>query len=349
MKNKSVGQTCLAIIMLMGIAICPAGAQESPGTAAKPAPTPTAPPAGPAKSAAPAPTESPDTVVLKVGAAQVTKGDLDFLISNLNPQGRQALALHGRRPFADWYVNSLVLSQAAESDHLESVPEVRQRIELQRQQLLASAEMEKLRKEVQPSPEEITQYFMAHQPDFERVQMRQFLVRKRPEGSKATSAGLTAEEARAKADAIRKAVTDGTDLKKVSEQFGVPNVVLIDMDPRPIRRHSLPPAMDEVAFSLKDGEVSPPIDMPQAIVLIQVSGHVHPEQKEVAAEIESTLHQQKLEAKLEDLKKKTGVWMDEQYFNAPPAKPPVPAAPPAGPAQGTPGPRPPGTVQAPKQ
>jgi hypothetical protein len=352
-KLKSVWQTCLVTIMLAGFAVCPAVGQQT-GVAAKPAqkpasPSQTVPPTtgGTPSGATPAaqPVEPPpDKVVLKVGAAQVTRGDVDFLISNLNPQGRQALAMRGRRPLADEYVKLLVLSQAAESDHLESVPTVRERIELQRQQTLANAEYEKLIKDLQPSPEEVTQYFTAHQPDFEKVQARQIMVRKRPEGAKPGTLGLTADEARAKAEAIRKAVVDGTDMKKVTEQFNVPSVVTIDAEPRAVRHRELLPALDAAAFSLKDGEVSQPIDMPQAVVLVQVTGHVHSEQKEVAAEIENTLKQQKLEAKLEDLKKKSAVWMDEQYFTTGPATPPAPGA-----APPTLGPQPPATGQAPKK
>lgn len=352
MKLKSVWQTCLAMILLAGFAVRPAVGQQT-GTAAKPAQTPaspsqTVPPStagtvgGPVPAAHPAEIP-PEKVVLKVGAAQVSKGDMDTLISNLNPRDRQAVAMRGRRTLADEYVKLLVLSQAAESDHLESLPAVRERIEFQRQQILAGAEVEKLIKELQPSPEEVTQYFTAHQSDFEKVQMRQLTVRKRPEGAKQATLGLTAEEARAKAEAIRKALVDGTDVKKVTEQFSIPNVVMIDAEPRAARHHEMMPAVDTAAFSLKDGEISQPIDMPQAVVIVQVTGHVHPEQKEVASEIESTLKQQKLEAKLEDLKKKSGVWIDEEYFTTAPATPPVPVAPPV------PVPQPPATGQTPKK
>jgi len=88
------------------------------------------------------------------------------------------------------------------------------------------------------------------------------------------------------------------------------------------------PALDKAAFELKDGGVSDSLDTPQALVFLQVVGHHHADQKEVAADIENTLRQQKLEAELAGLRTKTNVWMDEDYFKsqaapAPPQQPPA--------------------------
>lgn len=345
MRNKSLRQVCMAIIMLVGIAVCPVRGQQPSGAAAKPAQNPASTPDNQPKAEAPGAVMSPEEVVLKVGDAKVTKADIDYLIGNLPAQNRQVLALQGRKPLGDEYAKMLVLSQQALNDHLESNPSVRQNLELQRRRILAGAELEKLSKEIQVSPDEVTQYYTAHQPDFERVQMREFSIRKRPANSTDAKLGLTAEEAKAKADAIREAVTDGTDIKKIAEQYkdpNAPNVVTIETEPRPVPRHVLLPALEAAAFSLKDGEVSQPIELGQLVYLIQVTGHTHAEQKEVTAEIETKLKQQKFEAKLADLKKQVGVWMDGQYFTGPPTRPPVPAA-------VTPSTPPPAPGQAPKQ
>jgi len=356
MKNKSIPQLCLAIMMLLGVAVCAATAQQPSAPAPKPEQTPAktlpqappppagAPNAGPASTPA-APGIAPDAVVLKVGDIKITKGQIDSIIGGLDPRSRQSLAMQGRKQLGNQYLELLVLFQQAMNDHLDSLPAVREKIELNRETLLANAEFEKLNQELQVTPDDVAQYFNQHQPDFEKVQMRQFFIRKRPTGATDPKMGFTEEEAKAKAEAIRKAVTEETDLKKVAEQFKdpkAPNLVTIDLDPRPVRRHSLMPALDAAAFSLKDGEVSQPIDVPQGIYLIQVASHVQADQKDVTAEIENILKPEKRRAKLEDLKKQLGVWMDEQYFSgpmpqaaAPPAAPPE--APPKTAAGGVPG------------
>lgn len=57
------------------------------------------------------------------------------------------------------------------------------------------------------------------------------------------------------------------------------------------------------------------------MVLLQVVGHRHADLKEVSAGIENTIRQQKFEAAVNDLKKKTSIWLDEDYFKAPQAAP----------------------------
>ena len=60
------------------------------------------------------------------------------------------------------------------------------------------------------------------------------------------------------------------------------------------------------------------MDTPQAFIVVKVFGHQRPELKDVATEIETKLRQQKLDAEVDDLKKKAGVWMDEDYFKGKP-------------------------------
>ncbi len=101
------------------------------------------------------------------------------------------------------------------------------------------------------------------------------------------------------------------------EDFKAPNDVMIDAEPRTVRRGQLVATLDKAAFGLKDGELSLPLDTQQALVLLQVVGHRHSDLKDVSAGIENTLRQQKFEAAVNDLKKKAGIWMDEDYFRAP--------------------------------
>jgi parvulin-like peptidyl-prolyl isomerase len=93
--------------------------------------------------------------------------------------------------------------------------------------------------------------------------------------------------------------------------------VIIEPEPRSIRRGGLRPEMEKAAFALKDGEVSEVFDLTQALAFFQVTGHSRAELKDVSTQIEETLHKQKIDAAMQDLKKKTAVWMDDQYFAAP--------------------------------
>jgi len=278
-------------------------------------------PTAASKPPAPAvqPSEPPDKVVLKVGDQQFTKADLDFLVENLNPQAQRTLATQGRKQLGDQFALVVMLSQQAHSHNLDQTPAFQHKLAVQKQQLQAQAAYDEIVQQAKVSPEEISQYYSAHSAEFDEVMIRQFVVRKRAVNAQ-TGLGLAPEEAKTRAEAIRKEVVAGTDIKKVTEDFKAPADVIIEPEPRGVRRGSMRPEMEKAVLALKDGEVSEVFDVTQALVFFQVTGHTRVELKNASAQIEETLGKQKVDAAMEDLKKKTAVWMDDQYF-APPTAP----------------------------
>jgi len=334
MKNRNARHSIWAILVfILSIALPAAGQQATPAAkpAAQPAAKPSTPPAS-VKTEPEAGPGTPDKVVIKVADRKVTQSQIDFLIENLNPQAKQSLESVGRRPLGEEYVRLLLLANAAEAEHLQDSPEIRDRIELQRTQMLAQVEYDKMAKEITVTPEEVGKYYTEHKPDFESAEVREFVVRKKPEGAKEGTPGFPEAEAKAKAEAMRKALVPGADIKQVTKDFGITNVVMIDAEPRTVRRKQLLPELDKAAFELKDGEVSEPLETSQAIVFLQIAGHHTSELKEVEKDIESRVRQQKLEEEMGDLRKKSDVWLDEKYFETPltdttPAPAQAPAAP----------------------
>lgn len=294
-------------------------------------------PAG--QSAAPSPSagsasaqESPQKVVLKVGNTQVTKEEIDYLIKNLRPQLQRAIAERGRKPVGNEYAMMVLLSQKAESEHLDTSPDFQRKIKLDKLQMLAQEEYRIMEESIQISPSEISSYYNAHKSDFEQVKFREFGVMKKPADAKAGTPGLSDTEARARLAAIRKAIEAGTDIKEVAKKFDVPRVVVVNPEPVTARRGEMPPALDKVAFALKDNQFSEPVDTAHSVVLLQVLEHQQPTEKDVSDQIENVLRQQKLQAALDDLKAKANIWMDPEYFKETASSPvPAPSAPPAAP------------------
>jgi hypothetical protein len=296
-------------------------------------------PAGPAPSAAAA-AQSPslDKIVLKVGDESVTQGEVDGFIQGLSPQTQKTLATQGRRSLGDEYALMLILSQDALRHHLDSTPSFHQMLALRRRQLLATTAYQEIVRQAAVTPEEISKYFAAHPSEFDEVRIHQVVIRKKPEGAKEGTPGLTAEEAKTRAEEVRKALSSGDDPKKVAEQFQVANVVRVDAEPYAVRRGTLRADMEKAAFELKDGQVSEVFDLPQSLVFFKVASHKVGELKDVSSQVENTLRQQKINSALEELKKTANVWLDDAYFAAPSqpggqeaVKPPVlpggPAAP----------------------
>jgi parvulin-like peptidyl-prolyl isomerase len=323
-------QTCLRRTSKLLIALLVSGLLTS--TVFAQAPKPAAAGATPAqekpadtKAATP---DSPEKVVLKVGSQQFTKADIDFLVENLAPQAQQALATQGRKPLGDQYATIVMLAQQARTLHLDQSPAFKRQLALQEQQLEAKAAYEEINKQVQVTPADVQQYYTAHTSEYDQIMLRQIVVRKRATDTPAaagkppasTGPGLPPEEAKTRAEAIRKELAAGTDVKKVIENFKSPGDIIIDAEPHTVRRGSMRPEMEELAFALKPGEVSKTFDVPQAVVLFQVTEHGRVELKDVTPEIERSLRQQKVEAAMAEVKKKTTLWMDDQYF-APAPKP----------------------------
>lgn len=270
----------------------------------------------PAASQSAAETSS-QKVVLKVGEAQVTKAEIDYLISSLSPQAQKALATRGKRPVGDEYAMMVLLSEKAKSEHLDATPEFQRRIALEKLQLLAQAEYRRIARNITVSQEEISTYYNAHKAEFEEARLREFVVRKKPANAKPGSPGLPVVEAKARLAAIQKAIEAGGDLKQVAKQFDVPNTVIVNPEPVTVRKGEMLPALDKAAFELKDNQFSQPVDTPRALVLLQMVKLQQPDLQAVSGEIENSLRQQKIKSTLDDMKAKANIWMDPEYFKAP--------------------------------
>jgi hypothetical protein len=307
MENRKVWGICLAMIVSAG----GAGGQQS----ATPPKTIEARSTSAATSAQMPAADSAQKVVLKVGSTQITESEIDAVVSRLGVKAKAIVSVQGLRPVAEDYTKMLLLSQRASDERLDLTPDIRFQLQLQRVETLAQAEYDKMAGELQISQEEISQYFTAHRPEFETVQVQEFLIRKRPQGTEDPKQGLTPEEARSTAESIRKALLSGTAVEEVAKTFDTSiSVMLVDQRPRTLRRAEMKPILQKATFDLPDGGVSEIVDTAQALIVVKVFAHQHPELKEVTAEIRNKVQQQKLDAEVDAMKKKAGVWMDQEYF-----------------------------------
>src|SRR5438094_1313479 len=256
MNQKNVPKThaALAVLFAAGVLAAEAYAQHPPAGAAGGADGPQQTP-----KAASVPSNK---VVLKVGEQQATADDLNFVLHSLNEQDQRAVESQGRRPLGEQYAVTLLLARQGAQDHLDASPDFRRQEAWERAQRLAQAEYEKMARAIKIDAIEVGQYYTQHPKDFEQVEVRQVGIRKKAEGAKPESPGLTAQDAEAKADAIRKALMAGADIQKISADFAVPNVVFIDPATKKLQRGQLSAGLEKI-FSLKDGEVSSPFSTPQ--------------------------------------------------------------------------------------
>jgi hypothetical protein len=264
-------------------------------------------------------------VVLKVGDAQVSQADFESRINDVEPQGdadKAGPSDKERRKLGDDYASVLMLSQQAIANHLDSSPEIARQLAVARMQVLSDAEFASLMKQADPTSEEIKKYYSAHLADYEEVHIRRLFIWKRKEKAK-DAPPLSSQAAKASADRIRQAYTPGSE-KKLADDLRKSGEGMFDPAPLTFPRGELSPQMEKVAFALKEGEWSEVEDTPAALLLIQLVKRERQALGVVSPDIEKDLQAKKMEALLDDLKKKAGIWMDEQYFGT--AVAPVPGA-----------------------
>jgi hypothetical protein len=267
--------------------------------------------------AATAPTQqvssSDGRVILKVGTAEVTQEEFDSRIRDLEPQGGDSETEKGRRRLGDDYASVLMLSQQAVATHLDSSPEVIRKLAINRIQVLSDAEFASLMRQADPTKEEISKYYSEHLADYDQVRVRRLFIWKRRDDAK-DGPVLSSQAARARADQIRQAYASGTDPRKLSADLSKSGEGLLDPEPLTFSRGELSPQMEKMAFALQQGEWSEVEDSPARLLLMQLVKRDRRPLEQVSSRIEKNLQDDKMESLLDDMKKKAGIWMDEQYF-----------------------------------
>jgi hypothetical protein len=256
-------------------------------------------------------------VVIKVGNQQVTEEEFETRIKDLEPEGGDpdsgGQSEKDRRDLGEDYASVLMLSQKAEADHLDATPEIRRQLEIARLQVLSDAEFAKLMREVKPTPDEISAYYNGHSSDFEEVQVRRLFIWKGSDSKSGQS--LSSQDAHALAEKIQKELASGADPAKVSAELKDKEGGMLDASLLTFPRGELSAKMEKVAFRLSPGQWGDVEDTPESLISIQlVERNTRPLQQ-VTSLVENQLQSQKMKAKLDDLKTKSGVWLDQKYFS----------------------------------
>jgi hypothetical protein len=251
-------------------------------------------------------------VVVKVGGEQITQADFESYVSTLEAQ--QGPADLSRQAIGENYASLLMLAQQAAAKHLDVSPEVLRQLAIDRTQILSNAEFAALKLQAKPTPEEISAYYSAHLDDYDVVEVRRIFIWMKGDGSEAGRT-LNSADAHALADAIRQAYASGSDPAKLIHN---PNDVVLDKEPLTFQRGELPEKMAKPAFSIKEGEWVVLDDTPAALVLLQLVKRSRLDLNEVSVSIDKKLQAEKLRAELDNLKKQSGVWLDQAYFASAP-------------------------------
>ena len=285
-------------------------------------------PAPPPPIAAPPPAD-PNAVVITVGDHKITAGEYDELVKNLQPQYQQIARGPGRRQFAQNLVELSVLSGAAEKAELDKQPETKVQLEFQRENILAQAMFLHLQQTTPVSDADIQTYYDAHKSDYETLTARHILIRVKGAPMPATPGKpeLSDDEAKARAESIRKRIQDGEDFAKIAKaESDDTSSGEKGGDLGEFKKGMMVPPFEKAAFALKPGDISEPVLSPFGYHIIQVQTHTTKSLEEAKADILTKVKPELARKAVADLTGKTKVEISDSYFGPAPA-PPAPASP----------------------
>ena len=319
------------LIVSLGAACLAAQTPANPASGSSPAHvavTPGVPAVTPPQAAV-----SPDKVVLTVGDEKITAAEFDLLIDSLPPQA-QAQFRNQKRTFADSLVRLKVLYQEAHKQKMDENPKIQRQVELQKENIVASALMQEMIANAQVDDATARQYFDQHKSDYETAHARHILIRIKgsPLPVQPGKKDLTDEEALAKVQELRKRLLAGEDfaaLAKAESDDVRSGANGGDLGPE--KHNQTVPPFDQAIFSLPIGQISEPVKTQFGYHIIKVEQREVKTFDEVKPEIEKRLRPELARSAVENLEKKTTVVLDESFFGPPPASPTA-ASSPAAPA-----------------
>ena len=245
------------------------------------APPTGAPPAPPAMTAKPA---DPNEVVIAVGDQKITAAQYDQLVKTLPQQYQEIARGAGRRQFAQNLVELTALANEAAKRNIDKDPDVALQIAFQKQNLLAQAMFQNLSQSLPVSDADVQAYYDAHKSEYETLTARHILIRVKgaPMPGAPGKPELSDDEAKAKAEAIRKRIQGGEDFAKVAQAESDDTASGAQGGSLGEFKHGMMvPPFEQAAFALKPGEISEPVKSDFGYHIIQVQTHVT---KDLAAE-----------------------------------------------------------------
>jgi len=310
-------------LILMGLALSASVvmAQDKPAatTTAKPATTTTATAA------------TGDPVIITAGDIVIKQSEFESALKTL-PAEYQSYAMGpGKKQFGEDYLRMKMLAQMGYKSGLQNDPSVQQQLALMKDNLVANAQLAQIDKSVTLGDAELQKIYDANKKDYEQVKAKHILIAFK--GSPAAQPGkpeLTEEQAKAKAEELKKQIAGGAKFEDVAKKESDDTGSGANGGELGAFGHGqMVPEFETAAFAAKVGDVIGPIRTQYGYHLIRVESHEYTPFAGVKASIEKKEHQKAVQAKLEELKTEAKPVFSDTYFAPPAAAAPAESATPS--------------------
>ena len=169
---------------------------------------------------------------------------------------------------------------------------------------------------------EIQAYYDAHKSDYEVITARHILIRVKgaPFPGVPGKPELSDDEAKAKAESIRKRIVGGEDFAKIAKEESDDTASgAKGGDLGEFRRGTQVPPFEQAAFALKAGDISEPVQSPFGYHIIQVQSHSAKSVGDAKEEILAQMRPELARKAVDTLTNKTKFDISDSFFGPPPA------------------------------
>ena len=268
-----------------------------------------------------------DPVIITAGDIVIKQSEFESALKTL-PAEYQSYAMGpGKKQFGEDFLRMKMLAQMGYKAGLQNDPAVQQQLALMKDNLVANAQLGQIDKSVTLNDADLQKIYDANKKDYEQVKARHILIAFK--GSPAAPQGkpeLTEEQAKTKAEAIKKQLDGGAKFEDLAKKESDDTGSGANGGELGAFGHGqMVPEFEKAAFDAKIGDVIGPVRTQFGYHIIKVDSHEYTPFETVKATIEKREHQKALQAKLDSLKSDAKPVFSDAYF--PPPPPPAAAAP----------------------
>jgi len=274
-----------------------------------------------------------DPVIISAGDISIKQSEFENALKTL-PEQYQAYANGpGKKQFAEDYLRMKMLASKGAKEGLDKDSDVLQQLALMKENLVANAELKKIDAGIKISDADLKKIYDSNMRDYETVKASHILIAfKGSPAAQKDKPELTEEQAKAKAEDIRKKLVAGADFaetaKKESDDTGSGSR---GGDLGAFGHGQMVPEFEAAAFAAKAGEITPVVRTQFGYHIIKVEEKSATGFDTVKATIEKNEHQKRLSAVLDAMKDSAKPNFNATYF-PPPPPPAAEAAPVPAPA-----------------
>ncbi len=286
------------------------------------------PPAAPAPAAA---AKQADPIVIAAGDLSIRQSEFEAALKSLPAEYQQYAQGPGKQQFAEDYLRMKMLAAEGMKSGLDKDPEVVNQLALMKENLVAQAQLAKIENNITISDADLKKKYDENKAQYEQVKARHILIAFK--GSAAAQEGkpeLTEEQAKAKAEELRKQIVGGASFdelaKKESDDVGSG---ARGGDLGEFGRGQMVPEFEAAAFGAKVGDVTPIVRTQFGYHIIKVEEHGSTPFEGVKPTLERAERQARMQAKLDEMKSNAKATYNAEYFAPAGAPEPPPAAQPA--------------------